>query len=252
MIHVEDRDRVRVLRMEHGKVQAMDLELLEQLDAAFCAAAQSSCRAVILTGTGGAFSAGVDLKRLLADGDSYVRRFFPALVGTLRTLVAFPKPVVAAINGHAIAGGCVVAAACDHRLLADGNGRVGVPELLVGVSFPAVVIEIMRAVVPPQHLQEVVYTGRNYPAAEALAKGLVNALVPAAELDARAMDAARAFSELPPRGFELAKRQINGPTLDRVDRFRREIDVAGLEHWRAAETGAAIQAFLDRTVGKKG
>ena len=122
---------------------------------------------MIITGTGTIFSAGVDLRRLLDGGSAYLADFLPALDRMLRRLLFLPKPVVAAVNGHAIAGGCVLACACDRRLAARGPGRVGVTELLVGVPFPAVALETMRLVVPPHRLAEVVYTGRTWPVEDA-------------------------------------------------------------------------------------
>ena len=94
-------------------------------------------KAVIVTGSGSSFSAGVDLFRVIKDGPEYGRRFLPVLDDFLRAALTLPKPMVAAINGHAIAGGCILAAACDHRIMTEGNGRIGIPELAVGVPFPA-------------------------------------------------------------------------------------------------------------------
>jgi enoyl-CoA hydratase len=105
--------------------------------------------------------------RVTRDGADYVQRF-------LRTLVAFPRPVVVAVNGHAIAGGCLVVLACDVRLMADGTGRIGVPELLVGVPFPTVALEVVRFAVPPDKVQSLVYTGRTMSAREALGAGLID------------------------------------------------------------------------------
>ncbi|MGZ5434199.1 MAG: enoyl-CoA hydratase/isomerase family protein, partial [Thermoanaerobaculia bacterium] len=116
--------------------------------------------AVILTGTGSIFSAGVDLFRVVDGGSDYVARFFPALARFVLDLFAFPKPFVVAANGHAIAGGCIFTLCADYRLMAAGTARIGVPELLVGVPFPASVLEVIRYAVPPQHLQMLVYSGR--------------------------------------------------------------------------------------------
>src|SRR5262249_13880141 len=80
-----------------------------------------------------------------------------------RTLFTFPKPVVAAVNGHAIAGGCVMVLACDARLMAEGAGTIGMPELLVGVPFPADVLEVVRFAVPRHKVQSLIYTGRTLP-----------------------------------------------------------------------------------------
>ena len=133
---IDDGD-VAVLRMQDGKVQALDLELVEALAATLDELAAADPAAVVLTGSGSSFSAGVDLFRVVEGGRDYIEPFLVGLDRCLRGLFTFPRPVVAAINGHAIAGGMVLACACDERLLARGNARLAIPELLVGVAFPA-------------------------------------------------------------------------------------------------------------------
>src|SRR5262249_3844040 len=122
---------VAVLHLAHGKVNAMSMEFCEALTARF--AEISSARAAGMTATGRTFSAGVHLVCLLEGGAPYVRKFLPALSNMFVTVFSHPAPVVAAINGHAIAGGCVLACAADKRLMARDSGRIGVTELLVGV-----------------------------------------------------------------------------------------------------------------------
>src|SRR5215468_4228936 len=119
-IEIDEVDGVAVVRMAHGKVNALDLELLAELTDVFLAARSSQAEAVVLTGAGRAFSAGVDLYRILDGGPDYVRAFLPALNETFLAVFALGKPTIAAINGHAIAGGAILAAACDHRIMADG------------------------------------------------------------------------------------------------------------------------------------
>ena len=106
MIERDLADGVLTLRLAHGKASAMDVELL----AAFCDEldAAAGARAVVLTGTGSIFSAGVDLFRLTDEGEPYVRRFFPLLTDLIRRLFTFPAPLVVAANGHAIAGGGLI------------------------------------------------------------------------------------------------------------------------------------------------
>src|SRR5712692_1105698 len=138
MIELTDRGTVTVLKMVHGKANALDLELCEALTSQLDDCRRSSIGALVLTGTGRMFSAGVDLPRIVDGGPAYVRAFLPSINRMFQTLFSFPKPVVAAINGHAIAGGCVMACAADVRLMAREPGRIGIPELLVGVPFPVV------------------------------------------------------------------------------------------------------------------
>jgi enoyl-CoA hydratase len=160
--------------MQHGKANAFDLEFCQAIVGRLEELSQSSLRAVVITGQGRIFSAGVDLPRVLDGGAAYLHSFLPALKKAFETLFCFPKPVVAAINGHAIAGGCVLACAADHRLMASDSGRIGITELLVGVPLPTVALEIMRRVVMPMHIGEVVYRGATFSPEEAKEKGLVD------------------------------------------------------------------------------
>src|SRR5262249_50428352 len=154
-------------------------------------------QAVVLTGTGSIFSAGVDLFRLTREGADYVRQLLPLLSRFLRALFGFPRPVVAAVNGHAIAGGCIIALACDARVMAAGGGRIGVPALLVGVPFPTAAVEIVRFAVPPDHLQSLIYTGRTLPVEDALDAGLVDEVVAPDALLTRAEEMAQQLALIP-------------------------------------------------------
>lgn len=250
MIERDDKDGIVTLRLAHGKASALDAELLEALDAALDEAERSSARALVLTGTGSIFSAGVDLFRLTNDGAPYVERFYPVLVSAVRRLFGFPRPVVAAINGHAIAGGCILAQACDSRLMAAGKGRIGVPELLVGVPFPPLVLEVLRFAAPPQHLQQIVYSGQTFLPEEALAKGLLDEVVEADSLASRAHELASKLASIHTGSFRLTKAQLRSEAIERAERAR-SIDEEGRAIWSAAETHGQIREYLARTVGKK-
>jgi enoyl-CoA hydratase len=249
MIERSDQGPVAILRLAHGKASAFDLELMEELQKQLQALRSGDSRAVIITGTGNIFSAGVDLFRLTRDGRDYVQRFVPALSSMLEELFYLPMPVVAAVNGHAIAGGCILNASADYRLMAAGTGRIGVPELLVGVPFPAIALEIVRFSVPKEHVEEMVYTGKTILPEDALAKGLVDEVVPADALLDRAMTMAKQFAAIPADSFRTVKNQLRSPIKDRVRAFAAA-DEKSLEIWSAAETHAHIRGYLDRTIKK--
>ena len=250
MLAIEMRGEVAVLRLEHGKANALDLELLEALAARLVEVEGSAARALVLTGAGTIFSAGVDLFRLLDAGRGYLDRFLPGLDAALRRLYAFPRPAVAAVNGHAIAGGCILALACDRRLMAAGPGRIGVPELLVGVPFPPLPLEIVRAALAPPAAQEAIATGRTYTAEEALARGLADELVPPEDLLDRACQAAAELGAVPPRAYALTKAQLRAPVLARVEAAASlAAEVAAV--WADPATHATIRAYLERTIRKK-
>jgi enoyl-CoA hydratase len=249
MIARDEQEGVLTLRLAHGKASALDVELLDALVRELDGVAED-VTALVLTGTGSIFSAGVDLFRLTREGAGYVRDFLPLLSRFLRQLFSFPRPVVAAVNGHAIAGGCVIALAADARLMADGVGRIGVPELLVGVPLPAAALEVVRFAVPRERLQSLVYTGRTLSAREALGAGLVDEVVAPADLMIRAQELARHLATIPPAVYSLTKQSLRAEALERIDRAPERLDQAALEVWSAPQTHAHIREYLRRTLGK--
>jgi enoyl-CoA hydratase len=249
MIERSQHEGILTLRLSHGKASALDVELLDALLRELDTVAED-VQALILTGTGSIFSAGVDLFRLTREGESYVRRFLPLLSRAVRTLFTFPKPVVAAVNGHAIAGGCILVLACDARLMAEGNGRIGVPELLVGVPFPAAALEIVRFAVPRNKVQSLLYTGRTLLPHEALGAGFVEEVLTPDALLTRAHAVAQQLAQIPPAVYRLTKQSLRAEALERIDRASELQDQAMLEIWSAAETHAHIREYLRRTLGK--
>ena len=247
VIEIEKCGDVAVFRMEYGKANAFDLELCEAITRQLEGLGQSSLRALVITGQGRIFSAGVDLLRVLERGFAYIRSFLPALRKTFETLFCFPKPVVAAINGHAIAGGCVFACATDHRLMASQSGRIGIPELLVGVPFPTVALEIMRLVAAPAHFRALVYRGTTLSPEEAKEKGLVDATVEPDKLLDEAIAVAEALAAVPSEVFAITKRQICDQVITRVREEANRFDSAIEELWTAPATLATIRDYVART-----
>ena len=250
MIRVDDLGRIRVLAMEHGKANALDVELLGALEAAIAEAERSSA-ALVLTGMGTIFSAGVDLYRLVEEGAAYIDHFLPSLEACFARLFSFSKPAVAAINGHAIAGGCILACACDRRLAALGRGRIGVPELLVGVPFPSLALEIVRAATSDGLAADLAITGATLPMEEALRRGLIDAMLEPEVLLDRACETAEQLASIPAASFALVKRQLRQPALERSKQLSTTHDPAVAKVWRDASTREAIRAYLQRTIPKK-
>lgn len=227
----------------------MDIELGEAVIAELQAAAEPSVKAVILTGSGSSFSAGVDLFRVLKDGPEYGRRFLPVLDEFLRATLTFPKPIVAAINGHAIAGGCILAAACDHRIMVEGNGRIGIPELAVGVPFPALPLQIMAARVTDGPLRDLVFTGRTVPIDEARTLGLIDEKCPAGMLMDRATEVAQNLARIPAGAFALTKEAFYSPILARTQQLA-DLNARVVDAWMQQHTYDTIRAYLEKTIRK--
>ena len=250
MIETRDSSDVRILRLAHGKANVLDTELFAALEGALAAAETEAVKAVVLTGTGNIFSAGVDLYRVVNGGRAYLEEFLPALSLGLLRLFTFSKPVVAAVNGHAIAGGCVLACACDARVGARGSGRIGVPELRVGVPFPAAALEVVRFTVGDQRLSQLVFGGATYLADEAQALGLLDHVVDPENLLDTAISEAQRLSQIEARVFAFSKRQIRQQAVETIRRESQQSDSEVLAMWSAPDTQAAIRAYLDATLGR--
>jgi len=251
MVHLAERGGVRWLRMESGKVQALDLELVSDLRRSLDVARADDAPPMVLTGTGTSFSAGVDLFRVVRDGPSYVARFLPALADLLVELFSYPGPLVTAINGHAVAGGALIAWCGDLRIMSEGNGRIGVPELQVGVPFPTVAVEILRFATGGRGLQPLAYSGRTLAAKDAEAAGLVDEVVAPGALEERSAALVATLAAVPRDTFALTKRALRAPALDILARTAARADADVLAAWQRASTLDAIRAYLERTFGSR-
>lgn len=239
MIETSEQDGVAVLRVDHGPVNALDVELLTALPQTLAQVADA--RAVVLTGTGRCFSAGVDLKRIADGGAEYVAEFLPALSTAALALFEHPRPVVGAINGHALAGGCVLAAACDLRLMSVGT--IGLTELAAGVPFPTVPLEIMRHAVGPATDRLVLAAARLDPA-EATTIGLVHETVEPDDLQSTALARAAQLATAPPEVYALAKTQLRRPARERIDIGRQLDEDRVLRLWSAPTLQQTLRDYL--------
>jgi enoyl-CoA hydratase len=239
MLDVDDRSGVMVLRLRHGKVNALDLELLRAITAAMGDADPHA--AVVITGAGTAFSAGVDLQRIVDGGRSYVREFLPALSAAFLAVFDHPGPVVAAVNGHAIAGGCVLAAACDLRVMS--RGTIGLAELSVGVPFPPAAMEIIRYAAGPAAAR-LVLTAMLLDPPQAQSLGLVHDIDAPGTLLDTALAGAQKMAQVSAGVFSFSKRQLQQPARDRMATCRDD-EEAVVAMWSSDRTRDAIAGYLD-------
>ena len=250
MIEIQTIDDIAILRMQHGKANALDVEFCEALAARFHALRNDAARAVVVTGTGKMFSAGVDLKRLSAGGADYVRRFLPALHRLYEEVFFHPKPVVAAINGHAVAGGAILACCSDRRIMGHESGRIGVTELLVGVPFPALAFEVLRAAVPAEYLAEFAYSGATCMTDDALESGWIDEIAEPEELIEDALAVAAELAALPAPAFAMTKSQIRAPIAERLAVRGEQIDREVTALWCADGSLARVRDYVARTLTK--
>jgi enoyl-CoA hydratase len=250
MIDLKTEGGIAVVAIKHGKANALDIELCKGLTQCFDELRQADVRAVVLTGQGRMFSAGVDLIRVSLGGADYVRDFVPTIDRLCEAVFFHPRPVVAAINGHAIAGGCVLACCADRRIMARGESRIGVTELLVGVPFPPLAFEVVRFAVPARYLPEFMFGAATYTTDAALERGWVDEVVQADALMQRAMAAAEQLASLSPSAFALTKEQLRQPVRERMARNGATSGHTVTEIWAADATLGFIRDYAARTLKK--
>ncbi len=209
MLNTYDRAGVTVAELDRGPVNALDLELLGALTAAF----ERADSPVVLTGAGRTFSAGVDLRRIVEEPDSYVPEFLAALSRAFLAVFTHPRPTVAAINGHAIAGGCLFALCCDTRVMSAGT--IGLTELAVGVPFPRSGLEIVRHALGPAS-RRVALRADTVDRDEALRLGVVDEIAEPAVLLGRAVALASQLGSYPAAAYAATKHDLQRPALHAV------------------------------------
>ena len=240
MIEIADQDGIAVLTLNNEPVNALDLELLIAVPEALAAVADA--RGVVLTGRGRSFSAGVDLKRIVDGGAPYVEKFLPALSLAMLALFDHPRPVVAAVNGHALAGGCVLAAACDLRLMSGGT--IGLTELAAGVPFPTAPLEIMRYAVGPALDAMVLGAGRLTPD-QAARIGLVHEVVEPQQLLSTALRRVESLCAAAPDVYAAAKRHLRQYARQRIDSDGPSHDPQALKIWASERTAQTLRNYLE-------
>ena len=215
MIDYIENDGIATVSFSHGKVNAMDLEFCSAVVARLHELANDdSIKAVILSSKRKAFSAGIDLKRWLAEGAEYVRPFMLKLEELFQAVFCFSKPLVTDICGSAIAGGCMVAASGDFRVIRP-ESRMGILESRLGVPLPMTAIEIMRHVAKPSVFREIVSIGATFDGAGAVENGLADRL--SNDSMETATKLAHQLTEIPVHAFRLTKQQRTAPVMRIVE-----------------------------------
>lgn len=244
MIDVVRHSKVALVTLKRPPANALNIELTEEIASVFQVLGQDEdVGSVVLTGHGKSFCAGVDLKIVPAFGEGDQRRMVNALNRAFHNVYACPHPIVGAINGHAIAGGLVLALCCDWRIASTTPFLAGLTEVKVGVPYPAAAMEVARHELRPDVARRLVLFGENVASSAAVDAGVFDQAVDADELLVRALAKAGKFAALPQGAFAQTKRQLRSGAIEAI-----EAAIAGeeplLESWLSRETIAAAASVL--------
>ncbi|WP_410793037.1 enoyl-CoA hydratase/isomerase family protein [Kribbella sp. C-35] len=234
-------DGVGTIRLDRPKMNALNVQVQEEIRAAALeATADDDVRAVVIYGGERVFAAGADIKEMADMSYADMAKRSGPLQSSLTAVAAIPKPTVAAITGYALGGGCELALCADYRIAAD-DAKLGQPEILLGIIPGAGGTQRLSRLVGPSKAKDLIYTGRFVDAAESLQIGLVDKVVPAAEV----YDAAVAWASQFSRGAAMALRAAK----ESIDSGLGVDLTTGLEIER--QQFAALFATEDRTIGMK-
>ncbi|MDR1649998.1 MAG: enoyl-CoA hydratase/isomerase family protein [Synergistaceae bacterium] len=243
----ERRDAVGLITVDRPKaLNALNSQVLDDLDSAFGAVDVNEVRCVVLTGAGEkAFVAGADIAEMSAMTRAEARAYCRKGNALFHKIETFPVPVIAAVNGYALGGGCELAMACDIRLISE-NALFGQPETGLGITPGFGGTFRLARLVGPAKAKELIFTGAKIKAQEALALGLANAVCPPEALLEKALEMARAIASNAPIAVRAAKKAIDGTLyLD----TKSAVDVEEGEFGNCFETAdqrEAMTAFIEK------
>ena len=251
MFETKDHGDVREIRLARPPANALNPDLIELLADAVEAAPHAARRALVISGRPGMFSGGLDVPELLTLDEAGMEQTLRDFFRLMRNLATSPIPIVAAITGHAPAGGAVISIFCDVRVMAEGDYRIGLNEVQVGLSLPEVIHTALRHVVGERHAERLGVGGLLVPASEALRIGLVDELVPEEKVVERAIAIARDLIKLPPRAMATTRALCRRNLVEAFARQEERTYERFVTDWFGDETQGAMRALVERLRKKK-
>lgn len=245
LVELLPSDGIVVLTLRNPPANALKRALLGELAALLDELDREKPRAVVISGGDGRFfSAGLDLVELPDLEPDAVKTLGSLLNGTLLRLFRLPCPVLAAVNGHAIAGGAILALTAQHRIGVRGKALFGLNEVQVGLPLPATLFEIVRSQIGEAHLARVVLAGHNHSVEEALTVGLLQEVVEPTELLERTVSLARKLAGVPRNAHARMKELLRARAEERIR--NAPVDDEFFRIWFEPETRQALRAARER------
>jgi Delta3-Delta2-enoyl-CoA isomerase len=248
MITTSTTDGIAEIAIDRPPANALNTALVARLLDAHAGACTAGARAIILTGRRGMFSGGLDVPELLPLPRPAIADFWTAFFRLTHALASSPVPVIAAVSGHAPAGGAVLAIHCDYRVGASGPFKIGLNEVAVGLPVPDSIMVAFEQLIGPRLAQRLAMTAQLVSAAEAVGLGLLDELAEPGQLLERSRDVARRLTSLPPIAMNrtrlLARARLIGALHPEAD-ARRATDM-----WFSEETQAGMRGLVERLAKK--
>ncbi|MFX1515057.1 MAG: enoyl-CoA hydratase/isomerase family protein [Promethearchaeota archaeon] len=248
MINLEVSDNVGILKLNRGITNAINLELVKQITKNLSEIkVDPEIHSVVLSSTNNKFFAiGFDIPELIELSRKEFKVFYQSYNQLCLDLYSFPKPTIAALTGHAIAGGCILALCCDYRFIAEGRKLMGLNEVKLGVPIPYPGDCILRQIVGSRYAQEITYVGDFYPSNELLQMGMVDAVFSLEQVLNKSIEKAKLLGSLPQGAFERIKRNQIEVVRIQIIEYLAEKEEIFIEHWFSAEARDRLKEAVEK------
>ena len=243
-INITYEGAIVTVRLNRGKVNALNESFIEQIRECFEDLEKNpEVKAVVLTGRGKFFSFGFDIPELYRYSKDEFKRFVTKFTDLYTYLFMYPKPIIAALNGHAIAGGCMLATACDYRLMVSGKAKISLNEVTFGSTVFAGSVAILKFLVGGRNAERIVGTGDMYDAQAAKDMNLVDFISTEESIDKDALAVAKGFAGLEPDTFYSVKKLLRQPVVEEMLCREEESILEFLEIWYSKSTRKNIKGI---------
>lgn len=251
MIERIEHGDVLEVKLNRAPVNALDGALIEGLRKAVEQAQADGAGAVVLSGSDGMFSAGLDVPALLQLDRDAILGVWDDFFGLMAALARSPVPTCAAVTGHSPAGGAVISIFCDYRVMADGEYQIGLNEVQVGLAVPEPIVLALGRLLGPYRAERLLVSGELLSAREAHRIGLVDELAPTEGVVERAVEWCQALLELPPGAMAATRASARADLSAIFDRLDRSTLESAANAWFSEETRRTMEALVDRLRQKK-
>ncbi|HIJ56964.1 MAG TPA: enoyl-CoA hydratase/isomerase family protein [Deltaproteobacteria bacterium] len=236
-VNTSEKDGIVTLSLNRGKVNPLNGGVVEEILSCLNALeGDSAVKAVILTGQGKFFSFGFDVPELLTYSREAFSDFLTKFTNLYSYMFLYPKPIIAALNGHTIAGGCMLALACDRRIMISGKSKISLNEVDLGVPVFTGITEILRFCVGSRNATEILYSGTLYSPEQAYSLGLVDEVVSTDDLTGEANKAASDLANKPWPAFNGIKSLLRKPILQDIEQREKASIMKFVDIWYSDST----------------
>jgi enoyl-CoA hydratase/carnithine racemase len=244
-LKLDKSEDIAIVRLNRGKANAMNAEMVNELSLLINELSNDDqVRGIVLTGKENFFSAGLDVIELFSYDEQQITAFWQSFQQLTITLASFTKPFITAINGHSPAGGCVLALCSDYRIMADGNFRIGLNEVPVGILVPNPIFQLYSFWLGTHHAYHFILEGKLLLPADALQAGLIDQICPIELLEEQAVSKLAALLKFDQTVWKGSKLNFRRQLIQQLSADFDTAFAATLKHWWAPESRLGIQQMI--------